>query len=82
MSHRGQPVTKVIKERRRKAAEAMKAEYDALSLEEKIAKLPPPPGAAKQRARLEALLAAKANGEATESKPKVSKPRKPKKDSE
>lgn len=56
MSHRGLPVTKQIKEARRKRAEEMQKEYDALTLEQKLAKLPPAPGAAKQRARLLALL--------------------------
>jgi hypothetical protein len=41
---------------RRKAAEARQAEYDKLSLEEKLARLPPD-GANKQRAKLLKQLA-------------------------
>lgn len=56
MSHRGMPVTKAIRARRRKVAEEMKAEYDKLTTQQKLDKLPPAPAAAKQRARLESQL--------------------------
>lgn len=56
MSSRGMPVTKQMKNERRQRAEKMQEEYSKLTLEQKLAKLPPPPGAAKQRARLEAML--------------------------
>lgn len=57
MSHRGYTVTSQIRERKRKAAQARQAEYDKLSLDEKIAKLPAAPAAARQRARLLKLKA-------------------------
>jgi hypothetical protein len=56
MSHRGYTITKQIKEQRRKFAEERQAEYDKLTLQQKIDRLPPEPGAKKQRARLLALL--------------------------
>ena len=59
MSHHGKhgyPKTKQIRSELRKAAEELQAEYNKLSLEEKIARLPPEPGAQKQRKRLLALL--------------------------
>lgn len=52
MSHRGMPKTKPIRQRLRKEAEERQAEYDQLTLEQKLAKLPAT-GAVKQRARLE-----------------------------
>ena len=55
MSKRGKTVTKSIKEGRRKAATERKAEYDKLTTEQKLARLPKD-GAVKQRARLEKLL--------------------------
>ena len=51
MSRRGLPITKQMKEERRKRAEKAKEEYDKLSLQEKLDRLPPD-GAQKQRARL------------------------------
>jgi len=54
--HRGFPVTKQMRSERRKRAEEMQAEYDKLTLEQKLAKLPPEPGAKKQRARLLLLI--------------------------
>ena len=51
MSSRGMPVTQAIRAERRARAESMKKEYDKLSLEEKLARLPKD-GANKQRARL------------------------------
>lgn len=54
MSRRGMPVTKRMREERRARAEKAKAEYDKLSIDEKLAKLPVD-GAKRQRARLEAL---------------------------
>lgn len=44
---------------RRKAAEERQAAYDKLTLEQKLAKLPPEPHAAKQRAKLLKQLEAK-----------------------
>lgn len=55
MSSRGKPVTKQIKAQRRKFAEEHQAEYDKLTLQQKIDRLPPEPQAKKQRARLLAL---------------------------
>lgn len=48
--------TAAIRAERRKSAEARQAEYDKLTLEQKLAKLPPEPHAAKQRAKLTARL--------------------------
>lgn len=48
-------ITQAIRAERRAKAEAMQAEYNKLSLEEKIARLPKD-GAKKQRARLMKLL--------------------------
>lgn len=56
MSSRGFTITKSIRAERRARAEAMQAEYNKLSLEEKIARLPKD-GAKKQRARLLKQLA-------------------------
>lgn len=61
MSSRGMPITKQIKRERRQRAEKMQEEYDKLSVEQKLAKLPPPPGAARQRARLESKLTGSKN---------------------
>ncbi len=51
------PVTKQIKEQRRKFAEEAQAEYNKLTIQQKLDRLPPD-GANKQRARLLALLEA------------------------
>lgn len=59
MSNRGLTVTKKIRSERRAIAEASLAEYNKLSLQQKIDGLPPAPGAAKQRARLLGLAAKK-----------------------
>lgn len=48
--------TAAIRAERRKSAEARQAEYDKLTLEQKLAKLPPEPHAAKQRAKLTARI--------------------------
>jgi len=56
MSSRGMPVTQQMRQERRTRAEARQAEYDKLSLQEKLKRLPAEPAAAKQRARLQALL--------------------------
>lgn len=64
MSHRGYTITKQIKALRRKFAEERQTEYDKLTLQEKIDRLPPEPHSAKQRARLLGLLE-------TSKKPKV-----------
>lgn len=58
MSTRGMPVTRQMKESRRKQAAERQAAYDALTIEQKLAKLPPAPGAKRQRAKLEAALSA------------------------
>lgn len=55
MTSRGMPVTKQMKLEKRKIAEEAKAEYDKLSLKQKIDRLPKD-GAKKQRARLMELL--------------------------
>jgi hypothetical protein len=81
MSSRGLPVTKQIREERRKRAEEMQKEYDTLTVEQKLAKLPPPPAATKQRNRLVALMnktSSKPNAEATSSQEDATKPDKPK----
>lgn len=57
MSSRGMPVTKQMRAERRKRAEEMKAEYDKLSLQEKLDRLPLD-GAKKQRTRLAAKIEA------------------------
>lgn len=54
MSSRGYPVTREIRARLRKEAEERQAEYDKLSLQEKLDRLPSPPRAAKQRKKLTA----------------------------
>jgi hypothetical protein len=59
MSHHGThgyPITKQIKARKRKEAEARQAEYDQLTIQQKLDKLPPEPHCQKQRAKLLALL--------------------------
>jgi hypothetical protein len=56
MSSRGLPITKKIRAERRAVAEASLADYNKLTLEQKLNGLPPEPGAAKQRARLLALV--------------------------
>jgi hypothetical protein len=73
---------------RQDEAKERQAEYDKLTFEQKIAKLPPEPYSKKQRARLQALLAkqnapkpkpvAKESTEASTAEV-VSKPAKPKK---
>lgn len=55
MSSMGFPVTRALREMRRKDAELRQAEYDKLTIDEKLAKLPPEPHAAKQRAKLLSL---------------------------
>lgn len=45
-------VTRRIREERRKRAEERQAEYDKLTLEQKLSRLPPEPGAKRQRAKL------------------------------
>lgn len=61
MSSRGKPVTSFIRAARRKSAELRQAEYDLLTLEQKLAKLPPEPHAKKQRAKLLAQMESKQN---------------------
>lgn len=55
------PVTQSMRAGRRARAEERQAEYDKLSFEEKMEKLPPAPAGAKVRAKLEAQLAAGSN---------------------
>lgn len=50
------PITKQMRIERRKSAEKRQEEYNQLSLQEKIAKLPPEPEAKKQRTKLLAQL--------------------------
>lgn len=52
MSKRGYKKTASNQDRLRKDAEARQKEYDALTLQQKLDKLPPEPHAAKQRAKL------------------------------
>jgi len=56
MSSRGMPVTQQMRQERRTRAEARQAEYDKLSLQEKLKRLPAEPAATKQRTRLISLL--------------------------
>ena len=56
MSHRGYTNTREIRAFRRKNAEARQAEYDKLTLQQKLDRLPAN-GAKRQRARLEAAIA-------------------------
>jgi hypothetical protein len=56
MSHRGRKRTSVIREELRKEAQERQEAYNALSIEEKLAKLPPEPQAQKQRNKLLAQL--------------------------
>ncbi len=60
MSHRGFPITKTIRERRRKEGQARQAEYNKLTIQQKLDRLPVGE-AKKQRARLEAALEAQKN---------------------
>lgn len=60
MSHGGKhgyPRTRQVMELRRKEAEQRQAEYDQLTTQQKLDKLPPEPHAAKQRKKLLAKLA-------------------------
>lgn len=52
MASRGFPVTQAMRMERRKRAEERQAEYDKLSLQEKLDRLPPEPACKKQRAKL------------------------------
>jgi hypothetical protein len=54
------PITQAMRTERRKRAEERQAEYDKLTLQQKLEKLPAPPHAAKQRAKLEGVVAAQA----------------------
>jgi len=54
MSSRGMPVTKRMREERRARADKAHEEYNKLTLDQKLARLPAD-GAKRQRARLEAL---------------------------
>lgn len=56
MSSRGMPVTASIRAGRRAAAEDRQKEYDKLTIQQKLDKLPPEPRAAKQRKKLLVLL--------------------------
>ena len=78
MSTRGMPKTKAIRQRLRKEAEVRQAEYDGLSVEQKLAKLPPPPSSQRQRSRLESQLN-NHNNDNVENQRLESKPRKSKK---
>lgn len=52
MSSRKKPITRQILEQRQREAAVRQEEYDALTLEQKLERLPPEPHAARQRARL------------------------------
>ncbi len=52
MSRRGMPTTYQIQMERRKRAEERQAEYDKLTTQQKLDKLPAPPAAKKQRDKL------------------------------
>lgn len=56
MSSRGFPVTEAIRKFRRTEAEKRQAEYDKLTLQQKIDRLPPAPAAKRQRDRLLGLV--------------------------
>lgn len=53
---RGFPITKAMQAERRKRAEERNAEYEKLTLQQKLDKLPAAPKAAKQRAKLQAQV--------------------------
>lgn len=59
MSSRGLPKTAIIRDRLQKEAEARQAEYDKLSIQEKLERLPPEPQAQRQRTKLLAQLEGK-----------------------
>lgn len=58
MSHRGKPKTQSIRAMLRKEAEERQAEYNKLTLQQKLDRLPPAPAAKRQRAKLLALAPA------------------------
>lgn len=70
MSTRGFTITKERRAERRKQAEVRQAEYDKLSLQQKLDKLPEGKSN-KQRARLIALIEAKNNPKPVETKSNV-----------
>lgn len=73
---RGYPVTFVMRGERRAKAEARQAEYDKLSLEQKLAKVPAN-GGKKERAKLEAKIHAVANKAITDVKAEEAGAKKP-----
>ena len=56
MSHRGHKNTAANRERKRKDAQARQSEYDSLTIQQKLDRLPPPPHADRQRQKLMAQL--------------------------
>jgi hypothetical protein len=70
MSSRCLPITKAIRERRRKEAELRQAAYDTLSTQQKIDRLPPEPFSQKQRTKLLARLAEESNPKRTKAEVK------------
>lgn len=80
MSSRGMPVTEAVRERRRNAALKRQAEYDKLSLQEKLQRLPPEPHCAKQRNKLLLLVEAQTKQKPVQSEQVESKVKKSKKD--
>lgn len=64
---RGFPVTFAMRAERRKRAEERQAAYDKLTLQQKLDKVPVD-GGKKERAKLEAKIAAVANKKETEAK--------------
>lgn len=81
MSSRKKPVTKLMRAERRKFAEERQEAYNKLTLEQKLAKLPPEPAASKQRKRLLGLMEKPAtkNVEPVDSTTEVVVEKKPKK---
>jgi len=59
MSSRGMPKTAAIREQLQREAAIRQAEYDQLTIEEKLIRLPPEPQAQRQRTKLLAQLEAK-----------------------
>lgn len=55
------PKTKAVRARLRKDAEERQAEYDKLTIQQKLDRLPAKPHAERQRARLMAALSPKSN---------------------
>lgn len=61
MSHRGKKKTQSMLDQLRKEAQVRQMEYDKLSTQEKLDRLPPAPAAERQRKRLIDELSRKCN---------------------